>query len=434
MTATPSQLPLALKRANATDGTRAAAAIVAHLVVDLFSFILVPLLSVIEGRLHLSGAQGTALIAIGSLSSGLIQPVVALLSDRHDTRVVGTLGFLVAVFAVCGVGYAESYTQLILLQIIATAGIGAFHPVAAAAVGQLAHQRRSLALAWFYTAGMIGGVGGNLLAPSWVSHFGHDASGAFSNTQGLRSLVYLIPVGLLFVALLAWAIHSKAHRHADARDRHAALSPAERALRWRTVSLLYVGNVLKFGVDTAVIALVKEWSKHLARAHESVADAALPAGELALRASTVSGPLQAAKQVGMGVGGLALGFMLAKRFERRALVIVPLLAAVALVALPHLGEWMWAAWLRCGMAGLGYGATIPLTMSIAQRLLPHRTSLASALMLGGAWSIGSFGSTIAQFIADRSGVTSAFYAAAGAMVLAALASVPIPGRTLRDSH
>lgn len=452
---------------TASHRLRAAATILVHLVVDLFSFLLIPLLVVIEGHFHLTPAQGTGLIAIGSLSSGLIQPVIALLSDKHDTRALGTLGFLVAVLAIGSVGYIHSYAALVALQIVATAGIGAFHPVAAAAVGQLAHQRRSLALAWFYTAGMLGGVGGNLLAPEWAGWFGqlpplplpaHGTAAAattsiatsFDAERGLKSLAYLIPFGLVFVALLVWAIHSIPHRHAGARERHAALDPLVRAARWRMVWLLYIGNILKFSVDNAVIAMVKEWSKHLAASRYVAEGSAAAQSELALHAAHIAGPLQAAKQVGMGIGGLSLGFLLARKYEKHALIAFPLFGALALFALPRIGEWVtsfiggltpaqtvqyadWAGWFMCGLAGIGYGATVPLTLSIAQRLLPHRTSLASALMLGGAWSIGSFGPAAAQWIANRFGLSAAFTATAGAMVLAAIVAVPLSKRVLREA-
>src|SRR5262245_57562883 len=76
---------------------RLMAATLAHGAVDFFSFLIIPLMSVIEGRLALTHQQGALVIAVGSVCSGLIQPLVAWLSDRHDTRVLGTLGFGVAV-------------------------------------------------------------------------------------------------------------------------------------------------------------------------------------------------------------------------------------------------------------------------------------------------------------------------------------------------
>jgi len=79
---------------------------------------------------------------------------------------------------------------------------------------------------------------------------------------------------------------------------------------------------------------------------------------------------------------------------------------------------------------MGYGATVPLSLSIAQRLLPHRTSLASALMLGGAWSIGSFGASFAQGAAQKWGVEWAFAGAGAAMVAAATSALFLRRSTL----
>ncbi|MBX3387420.1 MAG: MFS transporter [Phycisphaeraceae bacterium] len=421
---------------RASHRLRAWATITVHAVVDLFSFIFVPLLSVLQNKLDLASYQPALLIAVGALVSGLVQPAVALISDRHDTRAVGTIGFALSVVAVGLLGYAENFTQLVALQVIAAAGIGAFHPVAAAAVGQLYQPRRSLGLAWFYAAGMIGGVGGNLLAPEWVGHFSQTTAG-IDTAAGMRSLAWLILPGFLFVALLAFAIHSTPHRRHDAHDKHHARDGVLKRAAWLAIAFLYLGNVLKFGVDTAVVALVKQWADALAAGQTfgPVSAEGASGAAASLQAAAIAGPLQAAKQIGMGAGGLALGFFLARRFERRALVLLPLLGAACLVALPRTHAWAVEfgltglgstfALVVCALAGVGYGATVPLTLSIAQRLLPHRTSLASGLLLGGAWGVGSVGAPIAQQIAERISLEWAFAAAAIAALCAAALALPL---------
>jgi MFS transporter, FSR family, fosmidomycin resistance protein len=405
--------------AQPTSPTRLITTIATHGVVDFFSFIVVPLLSVLEGRLSLSHTQGAVLLAAGSVSSGLIQPLTAVLTDRFDTRWFGTLGFLIAVVAVSLVGYAQSFEQLLLLQVLGAAGIGAFHPVAAAAVGQLSGARRSLGVSWFYAAGMIGGVGGNLVAPVWVERFGGGSA-----ELGLRSLAWLAIPGIVFVGFLAAAIHSVPHRHHAAAVEHRELPREERRSRWSAVWLLYAGNVLRFMVDTCVITLIVRWTEQqaLSRVGAAVLDEAVRAD-----ASRLNGPLQAAKQVGMGVGGLALGFFLARRHEKAALIVIPLFGAVAVALLPRTGGMGggWTALLVCTLAGVGYAAVMPITISLAQRLLPHRTSLASSLMMGGAWSVAALGPPLAQWMHDRFGLETAFVVTGGFLVVAAALAVPL---------
>jgi FSR family fosmidomycin resistance protein-like MFS transporter len=411
---------LALPRAAApvfAVRPRLLAATFSHGAVDFFSFLIIPLMSILEGRLSLTHQQGAVVIAVGSACSGLIQPLVAWLSDRHDTRALGTAGFALAVVAVGLVGFVTTYPLLLLLQMVACAGIGAFHPVAAAAVGHLAGEKRSLGVAAFYCAGMVGGFSGNIAAPLWVAHFG-----AGSTIRGLQSLAWLIAPGMLCVLLLAWAIHSVPHRHEDAHEHHAALEPAERARRWRAVAILYVGNVLRFTVDVAVITLVIRWSEEMAL---RAAGATALTEELRTQASTLNGPLQAAKQIGMGAGGLVAGWLLRGRSEKTAMMLVPILGAVAIVAMPLAGS-LGPAFLITVVAGLGYGGVVPLTISQAQRLLPHRTGLASGLMMGGAWAVGSVGAPLASWLHHSFGLERSFVVV-GAMCLATgLLSVLLP--------
>lgn len=419
-------------------------AIATHGVVDFFSFIVIPLLSVIEGRVQLTPWQGTTLVAVGSVASGLIQPIVALLSDRHDTRYFGTIGFAAAVLAIGSIGYANNFLALLLIQIVGAAGIGAFHPVAAAAVGQLSGAARSTGLAWFYAAGMIGGVVGNLTAPMWVRHFALAAAGPGASevttdvAAGLRSLVYLIPAGLVCAGALAVAIHSIAHRHGGAQASHAALPRIERIARWRAVWLLYFGNVLRFTVDMCLITLLVRWSELMtlgvANGEPLQAVTAGLTPELRSQASQLNGAMQAARQAGMGAGGLAIAMLLGRRFERGLLIGLPLVGAAVIFVTPMCERGgIWVIYGLCVIAGLGYGGVVPTTLSLAQRLLPHRTSLASGLMLGGAWMFASVGPHLAQALLAWIGLRGAFAVVAILLVASAVMGWMIP-RSLIARH
>lgn len=388
----------------------------AHAGVDFFSCVIVPLLTVLEGRVSISPGQGAVLIGLGSLSSGLIQPIVAWLSDRFDTRLLGTLGTLVAAVAIGLVGYAHTFPQLIAIQVLGAAGVGAFHPVAAAAVGHLSGRRRSMGVSWFFTAGMVGGVAGSLVAPPMNARF------------GLEAFAWTIIPGVMLAGLLAWAIHGPAHRRHDAHERHGLATPGQRRERWRAVWVLYAGNALRFTVNMALVQLLVRWSETiaLARGGASVLDAGLRA-----QAATINGPMQAAMAVGMGVSGLLAGMVVPTRHERRALVLVPCVGAAAVALVPYAGG-AGALALAVG-CGIGYAGVIPLTIAMAQRLLPHRTGLASGLMMGGAWSVAAAGPPLAQWLIRGVGLTLSFAVVAGLLVVAGLVSLALPGAALRDT-
>ncbi|RMH13694.1 MAG: MFS transporter [Planctomycetota bacterium] len=412
---------------------RASATITSHTIVDFFSFVVISLMPLLAARLDLSKPEKAMVIGLGAVASGLIQPLVAVLSDRHNTRILGTLGMLVAVVAVSCIGLVQNYWQLLLVQAVAASGIGAFHPVAAAAIGSLAGKQRTRFVATFFLAGMVGGVLGNVLAPQYVG-FMSQAAGEHNVARGLRSLLWLMIPGALGVVMLSWAIHGVSHRAHDAIENHARLSAAERAARWRAVILLYVGNVIRFCTNMALVYLIVEWTTQLAaerHAGESV-------DRLGMIASEINGPMQAAQQVGMGFGGITLGMVLSARYEKAAFLVFPLIGAGAITLIPEVESlpesWVLpVAFVITALAGIGFGSVVPVSIAAAQRLLPHRTSLASGLMMGGAWALAFLGPHFAGLIHTHVGLRAAFLATAALLASAGVLALALPGRLMRQT-
>lgn len=417
--------------------TRAGLTIGVHSVVDFFSFVIIALLPLLAVRLEMSQPDKALLIGVGSITSGLIQPLVAWLSDRLDSRILGSIGMAVAVVCISCVGLVESSWQLLAIQAIGASGIGAFHPVSAAAVGQLAGRHRSRFVAAFFLAGMMGGVAGNTLMPVLVNQISMAASTTDTPdiTAGLHALLWLLIPGLLAVGVLAWAIHAVSHRAHNAREHHASLSNAERTLRWRAVWILYAGNVMRFMVNMALVYLIVEWATQLAVTR---ADTGISSEALGLMASGLNGPLQGAQQIGMGIGGLTLGMLLPVRYEKIAFCLIPWIGAIAIACLPLVGALPDAAVMPVAfgvtvLAGVGFGSLIPVSISLAQRLLPHRTSLASGMMMGGAWMVAFLGPQFAGAMQTWFGLDRAFLATGLLLCSASILAFFLPSELLRCS-
>ncbi len=150
----------------------------------------------------------------------------------------------------------------------------------------------------------------------------------------------------------------------------------------------------------ALIYLLVEWAEQVVHTRQSVA---MTNTELGIEASQINGILQASMQVGMGGAGILLGFLLAARFEKLVFVVLPMLGSVALFMIPRAGLVVEGievpfAIVATILTGVGFGAVIPVSITLAQRLLPHRTSLASGLMLGGAWMLAFVGPILAELV------------------------------------
>lgn len=410
-----------------------------HSFVDFFSFVGISLLPLLVAEIGLTRQQKAILLGLGSITSGLIQPAVAWLSDRWDTRTLSTAGFVLAVVCVSNLGHAQNFWQLLVLHGLGAAGIGAFHPPAAAVTGQLAGRRRALGMGLFFVLGMAGGFTGNVATPMLVATVSeHAPAGADPERFGLESLSWLMVPGLLACVLLAVAIHSVPHRRHDAHDHHGSLPAGERRRRWRAVWLLYACNVIRFSVNIALVYLFSEWAEQLTMQRQGLTVLTEAAG---VDASKINGPLQGAMQVGMGGMGLALGALLAVRFEKLAFVGFPIVGAAFIAGVPFVSNVpeqsvVPAALALAVLSGVGFGSVIPVSMTAAQRLLPHRTSLASGLMLGGAWAFAFIGPQWAERTQELVSLDAAFFVTAGILFAGGLLALAIPGRLLieTDQH
>ncbi len=416
----PTQAPLSPPAPVASTPrrrTRAWVSIGSHSAVDFLSFVPIALMPIIKQQAGLTDAQVAAAIATHAASSGAIQPAAAWFIDRFDRRVIGAIGVVAAGVGVGGLAFATSFQALLLLTVLTAGGVGAFHPPAAAAVGALSGVSRGRWMSLFFVAGMIGGIMGNVFSP------------ALARMVGMQGLVWLI-VPAVLVGIALWiAIRRVPHRAHGAHETHASLSPSQRRQRWGSVGLLYAGSIVRFGVNNALIYLMIAM---LERRVVAEAGATALTEELAKNASAINGYMQAAMQVGMGGGGLLLGWFLARHHEKRGLVLTPILGAIALAAIPSVGNQSLALFIVTVVAGVGFGSMIPVTLSLAQRLLPHRTSLASALMLGGAWMFAGIGAMSAQRIEAAFGMQAAFWAVAGVLLIAGALSAALPSKLLAE--
>ena len=374
-----------------TARARIAAIVITHSAVDFFSYFLIPILTVLEGRLSLTPTQGAILVGVGSISSGLIQPLVALISDKYKTPWPGVLGMLLCVTAYSLLGYANTFGTLLLLQIIGSAGSGAFHPVAAATMGQLTARRRTVGISVFFMAGMIGGIAGNAFTPSYVK------------ALSVEALWYFLPPGVLATVFMAWAVYAGPAKRAATRAASDATPHAPVPHAWRGVGILYLGNAIRFTVNMMLVQLLVRLTEAAVLTRAS-AEVLTP--DLRIQAAGINGPLQAAMQIGMGVAGMALGYILSPRRERLALVVGPVVGGLIVIAFHYVPTSL-AFGMAIG-AGMAYAGLIPTTISMAQRFLPHRTTLASALMLGGAWAVAAAGPPLVQSMIDSFGLATAF--------------------------
>jgi FSR family fosmidomycin resistance protein-like MFS transporter len=140
------------------------------------------------------------------------------------------------------------------------------------------------------------------------------------------------------------------------------------------------------------------------------------------------GDVNAMLVLGMAIGGVMAGSLTRSGREKWHMVLVPLLCAPAIALFPLTGPRAGGALAVIG--GVGAAAMVPVTISLGQRLLPHRTSLVSGLLLGGAWAVAILGPVLADHaLRERSlGLGWTFAGVAVLLALSGLSALPFPRR------
>jgi FSR family fosmidomycin resistance protein-like MFS transporter len=369
--------------------------------------------------------------ALNPVVSGLSQPIFAFLTDRWNTRIFGPLGLLVGGVAISAVGWVRSYEALIALQVVGMIGVGVYHPVGSAVAGRLGRdalsgsprRARSMGLSVFFAGGMLGGVVGPPLA-SAIAGIG---------PHGMEWLLVLAIPAIVGSAAMWAATQRVAHRSDRlilSAPAHGSPAPlANVGARWATVWLLYCTNSLRFMNNTGLYYLFTAWAA--ARNHDAAA------------ASHSAAWLLAATSLGMGIVGIVVGWVSPAGKEKRLLVVTGFIGAPLGAVMPWL-DWQ-AMLVVATLASMCQFAAIPLSIGLAQRLLPHATGFTGSLLMGCGWAVAAVAPlglsrllNPERFVGLKgatglTGLELGFAAMGGCLLLSGLLSLLLPRRLLEES-
>lgn len=337
-------------------------------------------------QLDLSIALAGTIMAALLIGQGL-QPLFGLLADRIGGRLLTVLGLLGSTLGGAALGVVASVPWLIAVLVMIGVSNALFHPQALVGVRRLAGARQGIAMSVFLVGGEIGRGVWPVLA------------GALMATGGQLWLCALAIPGLLTLPLLLRWAPSLPARRSDAQ-------PIAWARHARPLALLVVFCALRAFVIFALVMLMPLiW--------------AAQGGSLTAGASLITVVLV------VGIIGNLAGGWLSDHLGSRLILVVSLLsaAALAMVFMAASGVWLW---IIGGGLGIALFSTLPLTILIAQDILPENRSFGSGLALGLANALGAIGVIGVGPVAAAYGAIGALWLAVVAAVLAAIVALAVP--------
>lgn len=372
-----------------------------HFLADGYCTIIVPLLAYMGDRLGISYARSSLFFAAAAIGASFSQPLWGYLSDRFGGRWL-LIGSLMIASMIVGIGMTTNYWLILLLILISSAGTGAYHPVSGALAGKLAEPYRAIGVSLFIAAGMAG-----------VATFPVIVTQIVARSDLIDIWPIMLPAPIL--SLLLWlSFRGKTVAAHDNVQAHTSSSFSLRAAfgdQTRPIILLFITALMRSvplaAYQVAVPFMVKQ------RFANDI---------------TISGYILALFTLGLGAGGI-VGSILAHRIDERKLLIWSmLLCGPALMCFSFAGGYKVLP--AAALAGAALGSTLPLAISMGQRLAPRGSQMFSALMMGLSWGLaGLMAPVLVPMLMPRwgFGYTTACFALA--LIPALIAAVCLPRKT-----
>ncbi len=364
-----------------------------HFATDVFANLLPMTYPLLVATLGLNygmvGLVGTVFIGVASLS----QPFFGFMADRVPTRLLAVFGIAWISLLMGTLGFAWDYVSLVAIVSLAGLGNGAFHPQGAMNASMVSGRQRASGVSIFLLGGTIGFAVAPLLAAAIITNF------------GLRGVLLMTGPALLAAAGVGWAMsgHEVKPRRAEVRPAVGPADPARTAQTGRT-SLLAISLLI------SIVAL-RSW------AYQTLASyTPLLMTEKGYDLTTASRILFIAL-VGASAGMLGGGLLADKVGRIRTCVLTLAVTAPAMYLFLHTEGVVAIGFLA--LAGLLVDASHPITVVMAQEMMPRSTGLASGLILGLAFVTGAVGAFLTGVMADHIGLAAAMSISAAFPLVAA---------------
>ena len=368
-----------------------------HYTVDYYNNFLPVLLPFIMVKLDMSLTMCGILVMVLAFVASSIQPFVGYFTDKHDSSPWLLAAIPVSGISICLAGLASNKATLFFLCILLGITVAFVHPVGSALLGKVGSISNMGRIMSLY---VVGGNFGAAVAPATVMFL--------LDRYGLDVLPWLsIPAVILGVLFYFSRLYTLPSANAKKASKDESIS------------------IVKIFANPSVAMLNAAMGLRCCT-HVSVSTF-LPMLMLSHGASNVvSGSMLTVFLMGTAAGGL-IGGELGDRFGHKRLMT----ASLALTALPTILFFIYpnsgiVSMLLLFLGGFFVQAPQPSSIVWTGRLMPQYIGVASGMMMGLCFGIGSIGAAVTAALGDYIGLETAMFLSVVPVIIATLLVIFTP--------
>jgi FSR family fosmidomycin resistance protein-like MFS transporter len=369
-----------------------------HLVADITSGALPAMLPFLKEALGLSYAMAGTIVLVSNIMSSVIQPAFGYLTDRKSLLWFLPLGSFCAALFLALVGWAPSYSLVLVMVVFSGLGVAIYHPEGWRVANYFAGEKKATGMSIFGVGGNLGFALGPLMATVFITRLGLKGTTLFVIPGAVIAGVFLFS--------RFWRVDTTAIK------KKAPSGPAREALRKALYPMSLLLGMIMFRSWTHIGMLIFIPFFYINYMK----------GDPMVAANLLFAFLAA------GVAGTFIGGPLADKFGHKRIVLFSLGTSCPLFILFLLSSGIWAfIWLT--LAGLILIFSFSVSMVMGQSFMPRNVGLASGLILGLSFGMGGLGAAVLGVFADLWGVPATLWVISflplGAFLLAALIPYPM---------
>lgn len=371
----------------------------AHFINDIYTGMLNPIMPFIAAKLAISMAVATIIVSISHICSSLLQPVFGFFADNILKRVFIFWGLLMTSVFISFAPGTNHIFPLLVCVILGSLGSSLFHPQALGFSVRFAGRDVTKNMGIFIGLGTLG------------YSLGPVVSAFITQYLGLDSVRYLSVLGVCWVLLMFFNFVPKISAAAEIPSHSSFIQAFKDILTNRKLNILNIIAMLKTLVTTSSSILLPFLWKNLGYKPFHIGAALFAFSFAAGIASFIS------RSVENKIGAQ-------KVFYFSMISPLPLMVIFALVykTCPSVSVLIYV------LTGFCTGMAMPVTMVMAQSVLPQYKSIIGGFINGFSWGVVALVMSVVGFAAQAKGIVPVLIVIT---LIPALASYPVLTRLFK---
>ena len=373
-----------------------------HFLVDFYLNILISIVPLLALEWKLSTSALGIMATTTSIVTSFLQPVFGHLADKYRRSWMLPVSVVWTAVGTCIIGFFPSFLMVIVLTVLGGLGGSFYHPIGSQYTTSIAKEKKGLSISAYSFGGNLGLAAAPIVIVPLIEAYGLPSI----SVMIIPAIIFTIGIYRSGVSKVNPTANSVGHIEEAASDGDDGTKEPSAARGYRRIVLLNAVTGLRSWASTIIVVFVP--TMFVLAGHTKMEGAKLLSGFFFAGV----------------IGTVFFGYLADRVPIKRILAGSTTVAALAGIGFIFLHGWM--AMVMLMIVSFIFNGTIPITVIMAQGIMPKNAGMASGFMMGFTFGLGSLGALLTGVLGDYIGLKNAVATLVPIIILAAMLAWKLP--------